>query len=118
MPRKRRIPVIPGLSFSWKRALGISRVKQKFAWQTGIPTTKSGMQRKLGRGIPELLCPFKRGENFPAEHLYHNNQGSNPTLRKLLSIRVNPTVAGKRPALPVIPLAIPLCCSLHDVHVF
>lgn len=29
---------IPGLSFSWKRALGITRAKQRIARQTGIPT--------------------------------------------------------------------------------
>jgi len=36
-----------GFSFSWKRALGISSAKQKFARQTGIPTTKSGLERKV-----------------------------------------------------------------------
>lgn len=39
---------IPGLSFSWKRALGISSAKSKVAKATGIPTTKSGRQRKFG----------------------------------------------------------------------
>jgi len=37
-----------GFSFSWKRALGISSAKQRFARQTGIPTTKGGLQRKIG----------------------------------------------------------------------
>ena len=27
-----------GFSFSWKRALGITAAKQKFARETGIPT--------------------------------------------------------------------------------
>ena len=40
---------IPGLSFSWKRALGVTRLKQKIARKTGIPTTKQGSQRKLER---------------------------------------------------------------------
>ena len=39
---------IPGLSFSWKRALGITRAKRQIARKTGIPTTKSGRQRKIG----------------------------------------------------------------------
>ena len=43
MGNKRSTP-IPGLSFSWKRALGITRAKQNFARKTGIPTTK----RRLG----------------------------------------------------------------------
>lgn len=38
-----------GFSFSWKRALGISALRGKIARATGIPTTKSGLQRKLGR---------------------------------------------------------------------
>lgn len=42
---------ISGLSFSWKRALGITQVKQKIARQTGIPTTKSGIERKIGKMI-------------------------------------------------------------------
>lgn len=42
---------IPGLSFSWKRALGITQAKQKFARETGIPTSKAGMERKIGRMI-------------------------------------------------------------------
>lgn len=44
-----RKSLIPGLSFSWKRAIGITSAKQKVAKRTGIPTTKSGRQRKIGR---------------------------------------------------------------------
>jgi len=44
-----------GFSFSWKRALGISAAKQGFARQTGIPTTQSGIERKVGRSIISLL---------------------------------------------------------------
>lgn len=39
---------IPGLSFSLKRAVGISAFKQKVARKTGIPTTKAGLERKVG----------------------------------------------------------------------
>lgn len=50
-----------GLSFSWKRAIGITSVKQKFARQTGIPTTKSGLERKIGKSIIDLfLGLFKK----------------------------------------------------------
>jgi hypothetical protein len=41
--------LIPGLSFSWKRALGITSAKQKVAKATGIPTTKQGRRNKLGK---------------------------------------------------------------------
>lgn len=37
-----------GFSFSWKRLLGITGAKQSFARKSGIPTSKSGVQRKLG----------------------------------------------------------------------
>lgn len=40
---------IPGLSFSWKRALGITKAKRKIAKATGIPTTKSGRRNKFGK---------------------------------------------------------------------
>jgi hypothetical protein len=42
---------IPGLSFSWKRAIGITQAKQKIARKTGIPTTKAGLERKVGNMI-------------------------------------------------------------------
>lgn len=37
---------IPGVSFSLNRALGITQAKQKFARETGIPTSKAGLERK------------------------------------------------------------------------
>lgn len=40
---------IPGLSFSWKRALGITKAKRKIAKFTGIPTTRSGRRSKFGK---------------------------------------------------------------------
>ena len=55
MARRKSNTGIPGLSFSWKRALGISQTKQRIARQTGIPTTKVGMERKLGKMILKLI---------------------------------------------------------------
>ena len=46
---------IPGLSFSWKRAMGISQAKQQIARATGIPTSRAGMERKLGNTIIKAL---------------------------------------------------------------
>jgi len=37
-----------GFSFSWKRFVGITQVKQQIARETGLPTTKQGFERKLG----------------------------------------------------------------------
>ena len=49
MAKRRKKSVIPGLSFSWKRAFGITRAKRKYARWTGVPTTKQGRRSKLGR---------------------------------------------------------------------
>lgn len=49
---------IPGLSFSWKRALGLTQVKQRIARTTGIPMSKAGLERKIGSIILRTL--FKK----------------------------------------------------------
>jgi hypothetical protein len=54
--RRRSNTGIPGLSFSWRRALGVSRVKHKFARKTGIPTTRSGRNQKIGRLVTGGGC--------------------------------------------------------------
>ena len=46
---------IPGVSFSLKRALGISAMKQKISKKTGIPLTRQGLERKVGRTIINTL---------------------------------------------------------------
>ena len=51
-----------GFSFSWKRALGVTSAKQKFARQTGIPTTKAGLERKLGGAVLGLLFGLFSGK--------------------------------------------------------
>lgn len=51
---------IPGLSFSWKRAVGISGLKQRVARATGIPTTRGGLERKIGGAIVSALIGGKK----------------------------------------------------------
>lgn len=46
---------IPGLTFSWKRALRITQAKQKISRKTGIPMTKQGIERKIGGAIIRKL---------------------------------------------------------------
>jgi hypothetical protein len=46
---------IPGLSFSWKRATGISAAKARISRATGIPLTREGRERKIGRAVLSLL---------------------------------------------------------------
>lgn len=49
---------IPGLSFSWKRASGLTQAKQRISRTTGIPMSKAGLERKIGNVILRLL--FKK----------------------------------------------------------
>lgn len=51
---------IPGFSFSWKRALGVSKLKQDFAKATGIPTTRSGLERKIGNAVINIIFGKKK----------------------------------------------------------
>jgi len=44
-----------GFSFSWKRALGISAAKGKISKKSGIPLTRSGRQRKVGKAAGCLV---------------------------------------------------------------
>lgn len=46
---------IPGLSFSVKRAIGISKLKTKIARKTGIPTTRQGVERKIGSAVIKAI---------------------------------------------------------------
>lgn len=49
-----------GLSFSLKRAVGISSLKTKVASKTGIPTTKLGLERKIGQGVLSIFTGNKK----------------------------------------------------------
>ncbi len=42
---------LPGTSFSPRRAIGIDVIKRKIAKATGIPTTKQGLERKIGKTV-------------------------------------------------------------------
>lgn len=43
--------LVSGLSFLWKRALGITALKRKISKVLGIPLTRSGRRAKLGRWL-------------------------------------------------------------------
>ena len=55
MAKRKTNTGISGLSFSWKRALGITQAKRQISRKTGIPTTKAGMERKIGNAILKAL---------------------------------------------------------------
>jgi hypothetical protein len=50
-----------GFSFSLNRLLGITAVKQSIAKATGIPTTKGGLQRKVGRAVLKQISKLIPG---------------------------------------------------------
>lgn len=51
---------IKGLSFSLKRAVGVSAMKQKVSKATGVPTTKQGLERKIGGSIVKAVKGKKK----------------------------------------------------------
>ena len=54
----KQIMKIPGVSFSLNRALGITKLKRRFTKETGIPTTKTGIEQKIGKALINLI--FKK----------------------------------------------------------
>ena len=48
---------IPGLSFSLKRAIGVTKIKQRIA--RNIPTTRQGLERKIGGAIIKAITKKK-----------------------------------------------------------
>ena len=51
---------IPGVTFSLKRALGVTAVKQKIAKKTGLPLTKQGVERKIGDAVISTIFSKKK----------------------------------------------------------
>jgi hypothetical protein len=47
-----------GFSFSLKRAIGITAAKQSFERETGIRTSMSGVERKVGRSLLNMISGF------------------------------------------------------------
>lgn len=77
MGRKRGIP---GLSFSWKRAVGLSQAQSKLSRQIGVPLSKGGRQRKAGKALgccvplALLIVPVLAALAIAAESV-HGNAG-------------------------------------------
>jgi hypothetical protein len=49
-----------GFSWSWKRASGLSGLRQAFSRKTGVPTTRYGLERKTGSLLLEILFGKKK----------------------------------------------------------
>ena len=65
-----------GFSFSWKRLLGISGLKTKISRKTGIPLTKGGFERKIGRSIIKTI------ENLITNKVEKNNKNGRSKIKK------------------------------------
>ncbi|MET0546925.1 MAG: hypothetical protein ABWZ40_11500 [Caulobacterales bacterium] len=42
---------VPGVSFSWRRAIGLSALETRISRKTGIPMSRSGRERKIGHFV-------------------------------------------------------------------
>ena len=51
---------IPGLTFSLKRAIGVSALKQKVARKTVLPLNKQGLERKIGGKVVKAVTGKKK----------------------------------------------------------
>lgn len=51
---------IPGVSFSLRRLVGVDKVKRAIVRRTGIPTTRAGMERKIGNVIIKAIFGNKQ----------------------------------------------------------
>jgi hypothetical protein len=47
--------LLPGLSFSLSRAIGLTAMKQRTSRRIGVPLSRSGRERWLGRLLLSLL---------------------------------------------------------------
>ena len=80
-----------GVSFSAKRAMGISAAKGKISRAIGVPLTRSGRQKKVGRIMGGFGLPFLGGKSSSQSHDYYE-QPSRSVLGTLFSALVKAVV--------------------------
>jgi len=51
--------LLPGLTFSWRRAVGLSAAQARLSRRIGIPLSRSGRERKMGRLVFRLFQPWR-----------------------------------------------------------
>jgi hypothetical protein len=44
-----------GFNWSWKRAIGLTKLRATIARQTGVPTSWNGIYRKIGRALVKSI---------------------------------------------------------------
>lgn len=60
MAKRNSTTGIPGVSFSWKRAVGFTALRNKVSREIGIPTTKQGLERKVGAMVLNAIFGKKK----------------------------------------------------------
>lgn len=91
-----------GFSWSWKRASGLSALKGRISRKIGVPLTKSGRQKKVGRlfggwlGLWFLLGG-RRSNQSKARSNTARSGGATPSRRLEESPRSNETIWGDPP---------------------
>ncbi len=63
---------IPGVTISWKKLFGITKLKREFTKATGIPTTKAGLERKLGKMIIDVFTGKKTKKKKSGKDISEN----------------------------------------------
>ena len=76
-----------GLSFSWRRASGLSAAKGKISRRIGVPLTRQGRQRKVGRAAGCFVATAVYG-NDQCEEVVLLRSFRDDTLKKTRSGRV------------------------------
>ena len=54
----------PGLSFSWKRALGVTKAKRRVSKKTGIPMSRGGRRESIDLASSHWLSGVLAVEEF------------------------------------------------------
>ena len=69
------------INISWKKLLGITKLKQWFTKKTGIPTTEAGLQRKIGKWAIDLVTgKGKDKEQKKTEKFSDNGEATNGSI--------------------------------------
>lgn len=78
--------IIPGvnLTISWKKLLGITKLKRWFTNKTGIPTTEAGIERKIGRWLIGLITGGNKKEEKKTEKFSATGEGMGPSASNLI----------------------------------
>jgi hypothetical protein len=47
--------IFPGLTFSWRRAIGLTALQSRVSRAVGVPLTRGGRQKKVGATLLTMI---------------------------------------------------------------